>query len=565
MAVPSVPLTALLDEAASDFPRSPALGYFGRSIDYKRLRQQVDLLAGSLRELGVSRGDRVAMVLPNCPEFVLTFFAALRLGAIAVPLNPEFSASELRYRLADCEAEIVVAAESSYELVSAARAGTALRDVVVAPLTEFLPRRVRTRMAVPSARGRNLRQGLSAQLPASAQVLYFDELLEGSPGPAKQQQIRPDHDLAALFYTAGAVDRPRGAMLTHRNLVAAAYQSAVWDPDLERGEEATLAVLPLHHPHALVLGLIGAVLAASTIVLVPTGELADAIAATKEWGPATLAGTPGIFADLVDWPHLRKRSLRSLRSCVSGLVDLPSELAERFAAKTGAPVANSYGLAECAGLALMNPLSATGRSSTAGLPLPSTDVVIVDEQEPSRILPVGSAGELLVRGPQVFVGYWNNDQDTGATLRNGWLRTGDIAVMNADGYVTILDRKDDLIVTGGLGVFPSEVEHVLLEHPAVADCAVVGLPDPRFGQRIAAVVVGRPGAAVLHDQLREFCGERLPAQLVPHLIAVRGDVPRNRNGAILRRAVREQMSESIGPGGYPGNSPRSTVRAGSGG
>jgi len=561
--VPPVPVTALLDEAANDFPRSPALGYFGRSTNYRRLRQQVDALAGSLRELGVARGDRVAMVLPNCPEFVLTFFAALRLGAIAVPLNPDFTASELRYRLADCEAELVVVAESSYQLVASARAGTPLRDVVVAELTQFLPRRVRTKMAVPSHRGRALRRELSGQLPADAQVLFFDELLDGSPGPAKQQQIRPDQDVAVLFYTAGAADRPRGAMLTHRNLVAAAYQSAVWDPELERGEEAALAVLPLHHPLALVLGVIGAALAASTIVLVPTGDLADALDAAKEWGPATLAAGPDIIAGLAGWPHLRKRTVRSLRSCFSGLVDLPAELAERFETKVGSPVSNSYGLAETAGLALANPLGGHGRPATAGLPLPSTDVVIVDEQEPTRILPLGSAGELLIRGPQVFAGYWNNDQDTGATLRNGWLRTGDIAVMNADGFVTLLDRKNDLIITNGLGVFPSEVEHVLLEHPAIADCAVVGLPDPRYGQRIAAVVVGREGAAVLHDELREFCATKLPAQLVPQLIAVRGDIPRNHNGAILRRAVREQMSESIGPGpGHPETLRRSAVRAG---
>jgi long-chain acyl-CoA synthetase len=562
--VPPVPVTALLDEAADDFPRAPALGYYGRSTNYRRLRRQVDLLAGSLRELGVTRGDRVAMVLPNCPEFVLTFYAALRLGAIAVPLNPAFSASELRYRLADCEAELIVVAESGYEQVASARTGTPLRDVVVAELAEFLPRRVRTRMAVPSSRGRALRRELSGRLPAGAQVRYFDELLAGSSGPAKQQPIRPDHDIAALFYTAGAAARPRGAMLTHTNLVAAAYQSAVWDPELERGEEATLAVLPLHHPHALVLGVIGAALAASTVVLVPTGAVDDALAAAKEWGPATLAGSPELFGELAAWPHLRKRTMRSLRCCVSGLVDLPAELAERFQERVGTPVVNSYGLAECAGLALVNPLGGYGRPATAGLPLPSTDVVIVDEQEPTRILPMGSAGELLIRGPQVFAGYWNSDQDTGATLRNGWLRTGDIAVMNLDGFVTIVDRKDDLIITNGLGVFPSEIEHVLLEHPAIADCAVIGLPDPRHGQRIAAVVVGRPGAAVLHDQLREFCGEKLPAQLVPQLIAVRGDIPRNHNGAILRRAVREQMSESIGPG-YSDPARRSTVPAGSGG
>jgi len=561
--VPPVPVTALLDEAANDFPRSPALGYFGRSINYRRLRQQVDLLAGSLRELGVARGDRVAMVLPNCPEFVLTFYAALRLGAIAVPLNPAFNPSELRYRLADCEAELIVVAESSYEQVADARAGTPLRDVVVAELAEFLPRRVRTRMAVPSSRGRALRRELSGQLPAEAQVLYFDELLNGSPGPAKQQPIRPDQDIAALFYTAGAAARPRGAMLTHSNLVAAAYQSAVWDPQLERGEEATLAVLPLHHPHALVLGIVGTVLAASTVVLVPTGDLDDALAAAKEWGPATLAGSPELFGELAAWPHLHKRTLRSLRCCVSGLVDLPAELAERFEARIGTAVVNSYGLAESAGLALVNPLGGYARPATAGLPLPSTDVVVVDEQEPTRILPMGSAGELLIRGPQVFAGYWNNEQDTATTLRNGWLRTGDIAVMNLDGFVTIVDRKDDLIITDGLGVFPSEIEHVLLEHPAIADCAVVGLPDPRHGQRIAAAVVGRPGAAVLHDQLREFCGGKLPPQLVPQVIAVRGDIPRNHNGAILRRAVREQMSESIRPG-YPDATSAPTVPAESG-
>jgi long-chain acyl-CoA synthetase len=538
--VPPLPLTALLEEAARDFGRVPALTFLGRTTSYRRLAESVDLFAGSLTELGIRRGDRIALVLPNCPQFVIAFFAALQLGAVVVP--PDLGQDALRERLLDCSPRLTMSLARSYEgLAGAMTRGADPGRVVVTTLAECASVGLRVRLGLPLPRCRRLRRVVGPRTaPADPGVLSFGALLEGSPGPVPGAVIDAQRDLAVLSYTAGTTGRARAAMLTHQNLVMAACQAALWDPYIERGAEATLLATPLHTPHGLVLGLVGGIFAASTLVLSPTDDPEFMTRFARDWGPSTMPATPETYERIVAWGRRSKarRALRTVRTSLSFGHGLPESVAVDVRRIAGIRAAEAYGLAEACGVALANPLNANARPGTAGIPLPATEVRIVDDRDPGQVVPVGSAGELAIRGPQVCRGYWNRQVDTAAAFRGGWLLTGDIAVMSPDGYVTIIDRKSDMVVTSGYVVFPAEVEWAVRRHPGVADCAVVGVPDGHAGQALSVSVVPAPAATVSADGVRQTCARYLPPYMIPREVRLVTGLPRTRNGSVLRRLLR---------------------------
>ena len=540
--VPPQPLSVLLDEAARDFGRVPALAFLGRTTSYRSLAELVELFGGSLAEVGIRRGDRIALILPNCPQFIIAFFAALRLGAVVVPLDPELGADALRERLLDCTPRLTVAVTGAYETIAAAATrGAGSGALVLTPLAGWASVGVRTRLSLPLPRSRRLRRLVGTKAaPADPGALSFDALLEGSPGVVEAATIDGDRDLAVLSYTAGTTGRPRAAMLTHRNLLAAACQAALWDPYIERGAEATLVATPLHTPHGLLMGLVGGVFAASTLVLVPDDDPELVALFARSWGPSTMPATTATYERIVAWgrrPRAR-RALRTVRTSLSFGHSLPERLAADVRKVSGIRAAEAYGLAETCGVALANPLNANARPGTAGVPLPGTEIRIVDDQDPSRVLPVGAAGELAIRGPQVCRGYWNRPTDNAAISRTGWLLTGDIAVMSPDGYVTIIDRKSDIVMTSGYVVFPAEVEWAVRKHPGVADCAVVGVPDGFAGQALYVSVVPDRSATVTAEGVRQTCARHLPPYMIPREVRLVTGLPRTRNGAVLRRLLR---------------------------
>jgi long-chain acyl-CoA synthetase len=538
--IPDVPLSALLDEAAADFPKRPALVFLGRTISYGALADAVDRFAGALHGLGVRRGDRVALILPNCPQNVIAFFAVLRIGGVIVQHNPLYTPSELRHQLTDSGATVAIVYDGAYRRLAEIRDETDLRHVVVTSLAEYLPSGKRLALRLPFAGVRHKREQLVAELPEDADVLHFARLLHTPAGSTRAEELIPDRDLALLQYTGGTTGSPKGAMLTHRNLVANAHQACAWDPDVQRGSETVLAALPMFHVYGLTMCLTMPILTASTIVLLPTFELGLLFSAIDKWRPTVFPGVPPMYDQIVHSRRTSRHDLRSIRTCVSGAMRLPPELVESFAKVTGGRLVEGYGLTESSPVALANPLDHNARPGTIGLPVPNTEVRIVDTVDASQEVPMGMPGELCVRGPQVFRGYWRQPRESQTMLQDGWLHTADIATMDNDGFVTILDRKRDVIMASGFSVFPTEIEDVLAEHPAVASCAVVGVSHYYRGETARAYVVLRDGMSADEQELHQFCAIRLAAYKVPSSFEIRVDLPRNLLGKVLRRVLRDE-------------------------
>jgi long-chain acyl-CoA synthetase len=459
---------------------------------------------------------------------------------VVVQHNPLYTSPELHHQLTDSGATVAIVYDGAYSRLADARPGTALQHVIVTSLADYLPSGKRLALLLPFDSVREKREQLVADLPSGADVLKFGELLDSAAEPVQPVVIIPERDLALLQYTGGTTGLPKGAMLTHRNLVANAYQATAWDPDMKRGHETVLAVLPIFHVYGLTMCLTMNMLAAGTLVLLPTFDLGLLFKAIDKWKPTIFPGVPPMYDQIVRSRRTAKHDLRSIRTCVSGAMRLPPETAHKFERVTGGRLVEGYGLTESAPVALANPLNKNARPGTIGVPVPDTDVRIADLDDPSRDVPFGVAGELCVRGPQVFDGYWRQPEESASMLRDGWLLTGDIAVMDHQGFVTIVDRKRDVINASGFSVFPSEIEDVLAEHPAVEACAVAGVSHYYRGETVKAFVVVRPDQQVTEDELHGYCAARLVAYKVPALFEFRQDLPRNILGKVLRRVLRAE-------------------------
>ncbi|MDX6203597.1 MAG: long-chain acyl-CoA synthetase, partial [Frankiales bacterium] len=430
---PVVPLTRFLDDAADSFPTNPAVAFLGTTMTYAELRADVDRFAGALDALGVRKGDRVALVLPNCPQNVIAFYAVLRLGAVVVQHNPLYTAHEMGHQLADSGATVVITLDRAYATIAEVRDRTALEHVIVTSIIDYLPRRQQLLLKLPISKARTKRAEISAVVPKSADVRQFTELLAHSPGPARQTPVDPSTDLALLQYTGGTTGLSRGARLTHANLVSNAYQCRLWFTGANSGQERTLAVLPLFHAYGLTLCLGLTVLLAGNLILLPRFDLELTFEAIDKWRPTLFPGVPPIYKAMVDSPDVGKHDLRSIKECVSGAMKLPVEVAAAFEQITGGRLVEGYGMTEASPVTHANPLTGTRRSGMIGIPIPGTRARIVDQDDPTVPMPVGEPGELVVSGPQVMQGYWN-PTDAGETSAetftpDGYLRTGDIAVM----------------------------------------------------------------------------------------------------------------------------------------
>jgi long-chain acyl-CoA synthetase len=534
---PEVPLTRLLDDAAASFPTTTALAFLGTRITYRELKDYVDRFATALAGLGVTKGDRVALVLPNCPQNVIAFFAALRLGAIVVQHNPLYTEHEMAHQLADCGAEVVVCLDKVYDTVKAVQPKTSVREVVVASVVDYLPAKERLLLQLPIAKARKAKADVTAPVPKSATT--FLKLLNAAKTPARQVTVDPRTDLALLQYTGGTTGLSKGAKLTHFNLVANAYQNRLWLPDVQAGREVTLAVLPLFHAYGLTVCMNLTVLLGGTLVLIPRFDLGAVFAAIDEFKPTLFPGVPPIYKAIVDSPQVRRHDLKSIRACISGAMKLPLETQEQFEKASGGRLVEGYGMTETSPSTHGNPIYGKRKIGTIGMPLPGTECKIVDQDDASVEVPVGEPGELAIRGPQVFQGYWNRDDENPFTP-DGFLLTGDVARMDDEGYFEIVDRKKELIIAGGFNIYPSEVENVLFSMPGVADAVVVGLPDRYRGETVKAYVVKAPGADFSEQDVIDFCAESLTAYKVPKVVEFRDALPRTMVGKVLRRVLLEE-------------------------
>ncbi|WP_243718212.1 AMP-binding protein [Actinomadura sp. 7K534] len=542
--IPDIPVTQLLDDAAERYPRRPALIFFGREICYRDLREAVDRFADGLHRLGVQPGDRVALILPNCPQQVIAFFGVLRRGAIVVQHNPLYTEEEMLHQLADCGARVAVVLDRSYATVKAVQAKLPLEHIVVTSLIDYLPTSRKIALRLPLVQMQRRRAAITADVPPDPRVVPFKELQRVPRRRVAQLPLEPSRHLAAIQYTGGTEGRPKGAMLTHRNLIANACQQHAWDVGGRPGADVTLAVLPLFHSFGLMSCLVAPMMTGGAVVLLPRYDGDRVLTAIRRYRPTIFPGVPTLYEKVLDSPRFQPSDLQSLRVYISGAMGLGQGTIDRLGRLGARGLINCYGLTEASPAVAGNPLDGRARNLTVGLPLPMTDVVIVDPEEPTKVLPPGEPGELVVRGPQVFVGYWNAPLATAQALSKGWLRTGDIAVMDEQGFLTILERLRDMIKVSGFTVAPSEVEKVLRRHPAVHDCAVVSVPDPRRGERIIAHVVEHPAYPFSADELRRHCKRYLSHYKVPDEFRPRTDLPRSLVGKVIRQRLRDEVLDS---------------------
>jgi len=537
--VPDQSLIDLLETSASRFGSTVALDFYGSTTTYTALGEQVAKAAEALRGLGVQRGDRVALVLPNCPQHVVAFYAVLRLGALVVEHNPLYTPEELQRQLVDHGARVAIVWDKSVPVVQQVMAQTQVETVIAVDLSTALPllKRILLRLPVPKARA--TRAAMTA--PAPGAISW--ERLVAEAGPLNPDFPRPvSGDVALLQYTGGTTGIPKGAILTHRNLLANALQGRAWVPGLLDGKETIYAVLPLFHAYGLTLCLTFAMRIGATLVLFPRFDI-DQVLEAMERRPATfLPAVPPIYQQLATAARKRGVPLTSVRFGISGAMALPPETVDLWEEVSGGLLVEGYGMTESSPVALGNPVSQARRPGTVGVPFPSTEMRVVDPEDASHDRAVGEAGELLIRGPQVFAGYWQQPEESKAVLLpDGWLRTGDIVVVDEDGYVSIVDRIKELIITGGFNVYPSEVEAALRRVQGVRDAAAVGLPLETGGEEVVAAVVPEDGYEIDPEVVRKACRELLAAYKVPRRVVVVDELPRSLIGKILHRQVRESL------------------------
>lgn len=515
IAYPRVSLFQLLADTADRFPDKVAIWFYGQEMTYRQLRGAAEQFAAALAESGVARGDRVGIMLPNCPQYVIAYFGTLRLGAVVTQVNPMYVERELEQLLNDCGARNLVALDSLYPRIHNVRALTPLRQVILASLGP-------------------------PQIPDELGVMAFTDFLARGTPPAPPVEVDAD-DVAVLQYTGGTTGRSKGAMLTHYNLVANALQVREWfAPLMEEGNERILAALPFFHVYGMTCCLNLAVATGNTAYLVPKYDPSEVLSIIQQHRITLFPGAPTMYVAINNHPRVREFDISSIKACLSGSAPLPGEVQARFEDLTGGRLVEGYGLSEASPVTHCNPLVGLCTTGSIGVGLPDTDVRIVDLETGENDLPAGEVGELVVRGPQVMKGYWNMPDETRATLREGWLYTGDVAYMDEDGYVHIVDRKKDMIITGGMNVYPREVEEVIYQHPKVMECAVAGVPDPYWGEAVKAFVVPRAGQEVTPEEIVEFCRGQLAAYKVPKQVEIRAQLPKTAVGKILRRTLAEE-------------------------
>lgn len=537
---PSQTLPEMLAASVATYGKKVALEFFGASTTYVELGDQVARAAEGLRRLGVRAGDRVALVLPNCPQHVVAFYAALRLGAIVIEHNPLYTARELRHQFEDHGARFAVVWDKLADTVAGFPSDLALEHIVSVDITEAFPLGKRLALRLPVAKARQARAQLTAA-PTSKRPSRWKALSTHGRLSKKHSGPRLD-DIALLQYTSGTTGTPKGAILTHANLRANAMQGRAWVPGLHDGEETFYGVLPLFHAYGLTLCLTFAMSIGAKLVLFPKYDLDLVVTAAKKSPPTFLPAVPPIYDQLARAAARGTIDLTTVRFAISGAMSLPVATVDRWEQATAGLLVEGYGMTESSPVALGNPIGPSRRPGTVGVPFPSTDIRVVDPENPSVDRALGEAGELLLRGPQVFQGYWQRPADTADTLLpGGWLRTGDIATVSSDGFVTIVDRLKEIIITGGFNVAPSEVEDVLVSHPDIDAAAVVALPKPRGGEDVAAAIVVRDGVEIEPEAVRDFCKTRLAAYKVPRRIVVVDELPRSLIGKVLRREVRERL------------------------
>lgn len=534
---PKVPLYQFLIDAASEFPNNDALVFLGKKVTYKELLDYTYQFANALKALGVKKGDRVALMLANSPQAVISYYGALMLGAIVVQNNPLYTERELEYQLIDSGAETIVVLDLLYPKVERIKPNTSIKNIITTSIKDFLP--FPKNLLYPL---KLKKDGMYVKVPDIEGVYKFPSFIKNRSLEPINEAIDPLEDLALLQYTGGTTGKSKGVMLTHGNLVANVVQESYWLYKARKGQEKILGILPFFHVFGMTAVMNFGIYLANTIVLVPKFQVDELLETIQKEKPTYFPGAPTMYIAIINHPKVKEFDLSSIEACISGSAPLPLEVQEKFEKLTGARLVEGYGLTETSPVTHANPIWDKRKSGSIGLPWPDMEAKIVDPNS-GEDMPIGEIGELAVKGPVVMKGYWNKPEETSKVLKDGWLLTGDMATTDDEGYFYIVDRKKDLIIAGGYNIYPREVEEVLFEHPAVQEAVVVGIPDPYRGETVKAYIVKKANVNVTEAELNEYCRANLAAYKVPRLYEFRDELPKTLVGKVLRRALLEEEKQ----------------------
>jgi long-chain acyl-CoA synthetase len=548
---PDSTLNTLLLDTVQKYPENTATNFVlkymfgdrfvvGGKLTYRQFNDLVDRCATALYQLGVRKGDRVAVMLPNSPHFMITFFATMRLGAIIVNVNPTYTSRELKYQLEDCGAETMVLLNLFWPRLREVQSATAVKRVIVAHIFDTLPFPAKLLVRLSQRRSSDW-----VTVRPEHDIFYFSHLLEKySPTPPRIE-VTPD-DVALFQYTGGTTGQPKAAMLTHRNMMANTWQVKTWLADLHVSRERIMDAIPFFHVYGIVAMLMGVVTANEAVVIPNPRPIDNVMHIIQKERCTYFPGVPAMYIAIVNHPNVQKYDLTSVRSCVSGSAPLPMDVQEKFGQLTGGRLVEGYGLTEAAPVTHCNPINGTRKAGSIGIPIPDVDAKLIDLDTGVDLpLDTDQRGELCVRGPQIMTGYWNAPDDTSVTLtEDGWLHTGDICKIDADGFFYVVDRRKDMIIASGFKVLPRDVEEVLFMHPKVQEAVVAGIPHPTRGDdTVKAYIVPRSGPSPTVEEIKEFCKLHLAPYKVPREIEFREELPKTAVGKVLRRIlVEEELS-----------------------
>jgi long-chain acyl-CoA synthetase len=545
IAPPDEPLTWILDDVVENFPDHTAFIYYNTRITYARFFTLVHAFAVQLQRLGIQPGDRVALSLPNIPQYPIAFFAILKIGAVAVPTNPLYTEYELEHQLKDSGARVLIMLDMFYPIVRKVRTHIPLEHIIITSVTDYFPpilrilyplTQLRSKQPSPKLTLKELRADPSLHLMKEMQAQTTDrEVAAFKPVPVKSD------DLAVLQYTGGTTGIAKGAMLTHHNLLSNMLQTTKWVPQGRDGQESAICVAPFFHSYGMTVCMNAGIYAGATLILLPRFQPKEVVRALHRYRPSMFPGIPTIYIAIMRELGKKKNIdfMKSIKYSISGAAPLPAQVQNDFNAMTEGKLVEGYGLSEASPVTHCNPLTEQSRNGSIGLPLPNVEATILNV-ETGAPLPIGEVGEIAVKGPNIMSGYWKRDEETKALFINGWMRTGDIGRMDEDGYFYMVERAKDMIIASGFNVYPREVEEVLFQHPAIVEASVKGIADAYRGETVAAFIVLKEGYQPDEETIQSilaFCKQRLTPYKIPKVLEFRDELPKSLVGKVLRRKL----------------------------
>ncbi|MDW7617712.1 long-chain-fatty-acid--CoA ligase [Peribacillus simplex] len=535
------PLYSFLKESAEEFPDKVSIHFQGKELTFQEVYESALKFAAYLRSIGLQKGDRVAVMLPNCPQGVISFFGILMAGGVVVQTNPTYTERELEYQMKDSGAKIILAMDILFPRVAAVASRTDIEDIIVTAIKEYLP--FPKNLIYPFIQKKQY--GIVINVEHSGNHHLFSEIMKRKIPEDVTEPIDVNNDLALLQYTGGTTGFPKGVMLTHKNLLSNTKMCNAWLYKNKRGEERVLAILPFFHVYGMTTVLVLSIMEGNTMIIMPKFDVEATLKTIQKQKPTMFPGAPTMYIGLLNHPDIAKYDLSSINACISGSAPLPLEVQEQFEKITDGKLVEGFGLSETSPVTHANFIWDQPRvKGSIGLPWPDTDSVILS-LETGEELPPNEIGEIAIKGPQVMQGYWNRPDETESTFKNGWLLTGDLGYMDEQGFFYVVERKKDTIIAGGFNIYPREVEEVLYEHEAIQEVVVAGIPDPYRGETVKAYVVLKKNAKATEEELNDFARKNLASYKVPRSYEFREELPKTTIGKILRRVLIEEEKKKI--------------------